>query len=89
MKQVPLVAGEIGQSGCTHEFIDKVMDWLDAHQGSYLGWTWNTWDCVAGPALISDYGGTPTDLGQGLKDHLTRLAQNPASTPVSTGVSAP
>ena len=47
------------------------MTWADAHGVGYLGWTWNAWDCSSGPALISDYTGTPTAFGQGLK---TRLA---------------
>ena len=71
--KVPLVAGEIGENTCAHSFTDTFMDWLDAHHLSYLGWTWNTWDCSSGPSLISDYDGTPTAYGQGLKDHLASL----------------
>ncbi|GAA1917013.1 hypothetical protein GCM10009837_47590 [Streptomyces durmitorensis] len=71
--EVPLVAGEIGENTCSHGFIDSVMKWLDAHQASYLGWTWNTWDCSSGPALISSYDGTPTAFGAGLRDHLAAL----------------
>ncbi|MFI6087844.1 glycoside hydrolase family 5 protein [Streptomyces sp. NPDC051218] len=72
--EVPLVAGEIGENTCSHGFIDSVMKWLDAHQASYLGWTWNTWNCASGPALISSYDGTPTAFGAGLRDHLAALA---------------
>ncbi|WP_327656994.1 glycoside hydrolase family 5 protein [Streptomyces sp. NBC_00483] len=72
--EVPLVAGEIGENDCSHGFIDTVMAWLDEHDASYLGWTWNTWDCSSGPALISDYTGTPTGFGAGLRDHLGALA---------------
>ncbi|MFJ4637277.1 glycoside hydrolase family 5 protein [Streptomyces hygroscopicus] len=68
--QVPLVAGEIGENTCSHGYIDRVMAWLDAKGASYLGWTWNTWDCSSGPSLISDYNGTPTNFGVGLRDHL-------------------
>ncbi|MFI6333902.1 cellulose binding domain-containing protein [Streptomyces sp. NPDC050535] len=71
--QVPLVAGEIGENTCAHSFIDRVMAWFDARGLSYLGWTWNTWDCSSGPALISDYNGTPTPFGIGLRDHLRAL----------------
>ena len=49
------------------------MPWLDARGGSYLGWTWNTWDCGRGPALIADYRGTPTPYGRGFRDHLASL----------------
>lgn len=68
--QVPLVAGEIGENTCGHAFIDQVMKWFDDRGLSYLGWTWNTWNCSSGPALISNYDGTPTSYGIGLRDHL-------------------
>ncbi len=66
----PLIVGEIGENDCGHGYIDTLMSWLDAHNLSYLAWTWNTWDCSSGPALITDYSGTPTAYGQGFKDHL-------------------
>jgi hypothetical protein len=53
--------------------VDSFMNWLDAHHLSYLGWTWNTWDCSSGPSLISNYDGTPTNYGLGLKNHLASL----------------
>ncbi|AGP57633.1 endo-1,4-beta-glucanase [Streptomyces rapamycinicus NRRL 5491] len=68
--QVPFVAGEIGENTCSHGYVDRVMAWLDTKGASYLGWTWNTWDCSSGPSLISDYNGTPTNYGVGLRDHL-------------------
>ncbi|TDB83576.1 cellulase family glycosylhydrolase, partial [Actinomadura sp. 7K534] len=68
--QVPLVAGEFGENTCAHGYADRLMAWLDAHGASYLGWTWNTWDCSSGPSLISSYDGTPTPYGAGLRDHL-------------------
>ncbi|MFD4475438.1 MULTISPECIES: cellulose binding domain-containing protein [unclassified Streptomyces] len=68
--QVPLVAGEIGENTCSHGFVDRVMKWFDDRKLSYLGWTWNTWDCSSGPSLISSYDGTPTAFGIGLRDHL-------------------
>ncbi|MBG0851193.1 cellulase family glycosylhydrolase [Streptomyces spinoverrucosus] len=71
--QVPLVAGEIGENSCAHSFVDRVMAWFDARALSYLGWTWNTWNCSSGPALISSYDGTPTSYGIGLRDHLRAL----------------
>lgn len=71
--QVPLVAGEIGENTCSHGFVDQVMKWFDDRGLSYLGWTWNTWDCSTGPSLISAYDGTPTAYGTGLRDHLRAL----------------
>jgi hypothetical protein len=73
--QVPLIADEIGESDCAHGFIDPLMAWLDTQKSGYLGWTWDTWDCDSGPALISDYTGTPTGFGLGLKNHLATLNQ--------------
>ncbi|MFI0260073.1 glycoside hydrolase family 5 protein [Streptomyces sp. NPDC017056] len=77
--RVPLVAGEIGENTCAHGFTDRAMRWLDGRRASYLGWTWNTWDCAAGPALIRDYAGTPTTYGAGLRDHLRALSRAAAS----------
>ncbi|MFF4841046.1 cellulose binding domain-containing protein [Streptomyces collinus] len=71
--QAPLVAGEIGENTCSHGFVDQVMKWFDDHALSYLGWTWNTWDCSSGPSLITGYDGTPTAYGTGLRDHLRAL----------------
>src|SRR6202011_308206 len=73
--QVPLVTGEIGENDCAHGFIDAYMAWADSHAVSYLGWTWDTWNCSSGPALISNYNGTPTSFGVGFRDHL--LTVNP------------
>jgi endoglucanase len=70
---VPLTINEIGENDCGHGFIDPLMTWADAHDIGYLGWTWNTWDCKSGPALITDYTGTPTAFGAGLKSRLTAL----------------
>ncbi len=72
-KAVPLVTGENGENDCGHTFIDAYMTWADARGVSYLGWTWNVWDCASGPALITAYDGTPTAFGAGLKQHLLGL----------------
>jgi endoglucanase len=70
---VPFVTGELGEDDCAHGFVDGFMTWADARGVSYLGWTWNTWDCKSGPALISGYDGTPTTFGTGFRDHLRSL----------------
>ena len=67
---VPLTINEIGENDCGHGFIDPLMDWADQRGLGYLGWTWNTWDCKTGPALIADHDGTPTAFGAGLKNRL-------------------
>ncbi|MFF5234681.1 cellulase family glycosylhydrolase [Dactylosporangium sp. NPDC000521] len=76
--QVPVVAGEIGQNTCAHDYIDQVMAWADAHGVGYLAWTWNPWGVCSsqGNVLITDYAGTPTStFGEAFKAHL--LTQNP------------
>jgi endoglucanase len=88
-EQVPLVAGEIGESDCGHRFIDALMQWLDARQQSYLAWGWVTADCRSEPSLITNYDGTPTrTFGRGFRDHLAKLGvvsvQPRAPTPTST-----
>jgi endoglucanase len=71
---VPLTLSEIGENDCAHGFVDGLMDWADGHAVGYLGWTWNNWDCSSGPSLITDYNGTATAYGQGLKDRLARVS---------------
>jgi hypothetical protein len=75
-----VVTGELGENDCAHGYIDQYMPWADAQGISYLGWTWDTWNCNNGPALISNYDGTPTAFGAGFRDHLAALP--PAVPPV-------
>jgi len=77
-RQVPVVAGEIGQNSCAHDYIDQVMAWADANGVGYAAWTWNPWggcDSV-GNVLVLDSAGTPTStFGEGYRAHL--LTQQP------------
>jgi len=69
--QVPVIAGEIGENDCASGYVTPLMTWLDSQQTSYLAWAWNAdFKCRTGPGLISDYGGTPTGYGAGVKSHL-------------------
>lgn len=83
---VPVVTGEIGENDCASSFIATYMAWADAHGVSYLGWTWDTWNCSSGPALITAYDGTATAYGAGYRDHLAALAGTTTTTtfPVTT-----
>ncbi len=80
-QQVPLIAGEIGENDCADGYLNTLLPWLDSHNQSYLAWTWDTWNCASGPALIADYSGTPTNYGVGYRDHLAALASGPTATP--------
>ncbi|MEY9871605.1 endoglucanase [Streptacidiphilus sp. MAP12-33] len=73
LARVPLVTGELGENDCAHGYLDTLLPWLDSAGASYLAWTWNTWSCGSGPALISSYDGTPTGFGAGYKAHLASL----------------
>jgi hypothetical protein len=68
--QVPVVATEIGENDCAGDYVNSLMPWLDAHAAGYLAWTWNTWDCKDGPALVTDHAGTPTPFGAAVRQHL-------------------
>jgi hypothetical protein len=70
---VPLIAGEIGENDCAPGYVNGLMAWLDSQHTSYVPWTWNAWDCSSGPSLITDYTGTPTAYGAGVKAHLLSL----------------
>ena len=64
-QQVPLVLGELGQDDRGNTFVDSLMNWMDARQGSYLAWVWDVWGSPLD--LIASYDGTPTPYGQTFK----------------------
>jgi endoglucanase len=69
--QVPVVLGEFGQDNCGFDYMQRLVDWADAHHIGYLAWTWNPWGCSTGAVLIKDWNGTPEPgVGEGLKAHL-------------------
>jgi hypothetical protein len=69
--KVPIVTGELGENDCAHGYIDSYFAWADPAGVSYVGWTWNNWNCGSGPALVTDFYGTPTStFGEGFKAHL-------------------
>jgi len=69
-KQVPVIVGELGEDDCAGNYIVPLMQWLDREDLHYLAWTWNTWNCNSGPALITDYNGNPTTYGRAYRDHI-------------------
>jgi hypothetical protein len=66
----PIVIGELGDTDCTSNFSPALMTWADGHGISYLPWAWNVASCSAEPSLITDYAGTPTAYGVGVRNHL-------------------
>lgn len=75
----PVISGEMGEFDCGTGWINTLMSWFDQHGIGYLGWTWNPYSCTGTPALITNYNGTPTTYGQGLKTHLLSLASSGGS----------
>ena len=71
---VPIITGENGENDCGTSFVDAFMTWADGLGISYLGWSWNVFDCSSFPALITSYdGGVPSGYGIGLQQHLQGL----------------
>lgn len=76
---VPVVFGEVGETyneaECSADNTNVILSWADAHNISYLVWTWNAWgDCQS---LISSEDGTPntssptdTRYASFVKEHL-------------------
>jgi hypothetical protein len=67
---IPIVTGEMGELDCNHGLEDPYFAWADAHGVSYVGWSWMVASCTAEPSLITNYNGTPTQYGAGLRNHL-------------------
>lgn len=80
-RKVPVVTGEMTENDCAHGYIDAYMAWADAHGISYLGWTWNPWNCAGAHGMILDWKGTPNSVGVGLKNHLATLDLGGAAPP--------
>jgi hypothetical protein len=50
---MPLDAGEVGPNGSTDTKTKQFLSWMQAHNGSYYAWVWDTWG-----SLITNYNGT-------------------------------
>ncbi|EGG22444.1 galactose-binding domain-containing protein [Cavenderia fasciculata] len=74
-EKYPIVATETGQRDCKTDFIRDFLHYCDQNDIHYLAWSWLVAPCD-NPSLITDYDGTPTVYGRGLKLHLNALANN-------------
>jgi len=74
-KTIPVIAGEVGQNGCSGGFADGFLDWADIHNISYLAWTWDVWGCPY--SLVSNYDGEPTPWGAIYQAHISTLRLTP------------
>lgn len=59
----------LGQQKMPNADHDQLVDWADARGIGYLAWTWDAWPQCNGPTLITDYDGTPTAYGAGIRSH--------------------
>jgi len=84
----PVVAAELGEKDCAHQWLDGFMRWADDAGISYLAWTWDTWPDCGNPVLITSYRGTPTPYGAGYRDHLALLSRDRPATRVLTPLQA-
>jgi len=77
--QVPVVISEFGTHDCASRYPDRVLDYADKHNLSWIAWAW--WVPPPGtpepekvvcsfPSLISDWSGTPSRFGGVVKARL-------------------
>ena len=59
--KVPLLLSELGEDDRGSAFVASLMDWMDAHAGGYLAWSWDVWGSAMD--VVSSYDGTPTTYG--------------------------
>lgn len=85
-QQVPVVADEIGEQDCAHDYLDQVMGFLDQYRQSYLAWGWYAGSCQGSYQLISDWAGVPNNYGVGLQQRLLSIGQ---ATPTPTATAIP
>jgi hypothetical protein len=71
----PVMTGEFGDFDCTDTFSTPYMNWADHNGVGYIAWVWRIAGCGEGPSLITNYTGTPTNYGAGIKGHF--IAINP------------
>ena len=67
--KVPVIIGEFGDTDCSTKFSPPLMTWADQHAISYLAWGWIVGSCANDPALVTNYNGTPTAYGAGVRTH--------------------
>jgi endoglucanase len=79
-RRFPVLATEFGEIDCGGSYIRPEMRAFDRAGIGYLAWAWDAtspggWNCRTGPALITNYGGTPTPYGAAFRSHLWKLGE--------------
>jgi endoglucanase len=66
--QVPTMFAEFGENDCNHDFSDALATWADSKG---IGWTaWSWYPSCDMPGLITDWDGTASGYGEGIKELL-------------------
>jgi hypothetical protein len=69
----PVIVTEFGNidGSCTGDYSAKVIDYADKHNAGWTSWAWYPGGCKF-PAIISDWTGTPSEVGTVIKAALAR-----------------
>jgi hypothetical protein len=77
----PILVGGFGDTDCNSDFSQRLMSFADAHDISYLAWTWNTeadyggcHNALLGPGVDAYYTGHPSPFGAGIRAHYQRIS---------------
>jgi endoglucanase len=76
----PVIVTEFGDTNptCAPDFAAQVVAYADAHGAGWTAWGWYPGGC-AFPALINDWAGTPSALGELVGSALATYDDPPAS----------
>ncbi len=58
-ERVPVIGTEFGSYDCGTSYTTQAIAYFNAHQMSWLAWSWSTGGC-GGPSLLADWSGTPS-----------------------------
>jgi hypothetical protein len=86
----PVIVTEFGDNAgdCASDYSAAVIAYADRAGASWTPWGWYPGGCSF-PALIADWEGTPTAMGQVVKDALFRYATQGVPVPGDGGIAQP
>jgi endoglucanase len=86
----PVIISEFGDNvaECTTDYTAGVIAYADRVGASWTGWAWYPGGCTF-PSVILDWTGTPSEMGQVVKDALARYAAQGVPVPEDGGTAAP
>ena len=86
----PVIVSEFGDNvpECTSDYTAAVIDYADKVGAHWTGWAWYVGGCTF-PSLIKDWNGTPSAMGQVVKDALLRYATQGMPVTNDGGIAQP